>query len=555
MRCTRSLKWLYAALPTVIVALLTMSPVNVAYAAYGFMPYEPLNTNAATDKGQDFGPVVAADSAGTSIAVWQSNGKASSAIGADGDLFFAVSLDHGKTWSDPETLNSNATTDSLQDVEPAIATDGNGHWITVWASQEKVDGSVDLDWDLLYSVFNGATWSDPATLNTNAATDSNTDQSPAIASDKHGHWVVVWGTFDSLGGSIGNDGDILVSRSSDNGATWTSPAALNTNAASDSAMDSFPCVVSNTMGTWITAWQVSDMSGTGYGSDADVLYSRSADNGATWSAPVPLNDDASSDESDEFAVKLASNSSETLMACWTSYVYSDEWEVNVAYAVSSNYGVGWSNPNFLTTDGVNKTSNERCSLACDGAGTWMAVWEAFRGLSNTLGADGDIVVSLSTDDGTSWAPPRAMKQNAPKDDGVDAGPKIVTDGVGNWIVVWESKDTLNDTIGKDWDILMSTTIYPQPLQILKPNGGETYVRGVKKSMTWTTTLDPDDSVRIELWRNGVFVHRVDKSTSNDGLYKLTFPSDAEPGKGYTMRVILNSDPSVFDESDAPFKVK
>jgi hypothetical protein len=243
------------------------------------------------------------------------------------------------------------------------------------------------------------------------------------------------------------------------------------------------------------------------------------------------------------------------MACWTSYVYTDEWEVNIAYAVSTNYGVGWSNPSFLTSDGMNKTSNERCSLACDGAGTWMAVWEAFRGLSNTLGADGDIVISLSTDDGASWAPPRAMKQNAPKDDGVDAEPKIVSDGVGNWIAVWESKDTLNDTIGKDWDILMSTTAYPQPLQVLKPNGGETYVRGVKKSMTWTTTLDPNDSVQIELWRDGAFVHRVDKSTENDGLYKLTIPSDAEQGNGYTVRVILKSDPSVFDESDAPFKVK
>ncbi|MCC6796423.1 MAG: exo-alpha-sialidase [Candidatus Hydrogenedentes bacterium] len=555
MRCTRSLKWLYAALPAVIVALLTASPVNVAYAAYGFTPYEPLNTNAATDKGQDFGPVVAADSAGTSIAVWQSNGKASSTIGADGDLFFAISLNHGKTWSNPETLNTNATTDSLQDAEPAIATDGNGHWIVVWASQEKVDGSTDLDWDLLYAVFNGATWSDPATLNTNASTDSNTDQSPSIVSDKHGHWVVVWGTFDSLGGTIGNDGDILVSRSSDNGTTWTSPAALNTNAASDSAMDSFPSVESNTTGTWITVWQVYDMSGAGYGSDADVLYSRSADNGSTWSAPVPLNDNASSDESDEFAVTIASNSSETLMACWTSYVYTDEWEVNIAYSVSTNYGVVWSNPSFLTTDGMNKTSNERCSLACDGAGTWMAVWEGFRGLSNTLGADGDIVISLSTDDGASWAPPRAMKQNAPKDDGVDADPKIVSDGVGNWIAVWESKDTLNDTIGKDWDILMSTTVYPQPLQIQKPNGGETYVRGVKKSMTWTTSLDPNDSVQIELWRDGAFVHRVDKSTENDGLYKLTIPSDAEQGNGYIVRVILKSYPGVFDESDAPFKVK
>lgn len=546
-----------AACATVLGALLLLAIAPAASAAFGFTPYAPLNTNAATDKGQDYAPSVATDGLGTWITVWQSNGKSSSAIGSEGDIFYAVSTDNGETWSDPETLNTNATTDTMQDPEPVIASGGDGNWIVVWASQENVGGTVGTDWDILFAVSSndGATWSDPAALNTNAAADSNTDQSPTIACDKNGHWVAVWGTFDSLGNTIGNDGDILVSHSSNNGGSWSAPAALNTNAASDTAMDVAPRIASDAVDTWVTVWQVSDSSGGGFGADADVMCSRSTDDGQTWSAPTPLSDDADSDTTDEFSASLAADSSGTWMACWTSYEFSGEWEINVAYCVSPDDGVTWMGPYSLTTDGDAKTSNESPSIASDTAGTWMVVWEAWRGLEDTLGKDDDILVTLSNDDGMTWQPPRALKLNAPKDDGNDWSPCIASDAAGRWVVAWSSKDTLGDTIGKDADLLVTTTEYPQAIRILKPNGGEKYARGEKKKMTWTTKLDPNDTVRIEVWRNGSFVRRVDNSTSNDGVYKLTFPPEATPGDGYTMRVILKSDPAVFDESDAPFKVK
>ena len=44
------------------------------------------------------------------------------------------------------------------------------------------------------------------------------------------------------GGPFGTDYDILVARSTDNGATWTDPAPLNTTAATDSGFDVIPQV-------------------------------------------------------------------------------------------------------------------------------------------------------------------------------------------------------------------------------------------------------------------------------------------------------------------------
>ena len=58
-----------------------------------------------------------------------------------------------------------------------------------------------------------------------------------MTADGAGNWVAVWYSNENLGGTIGTDNDILVARSSDAGATWTAPAELNTNAATDSGSD------------------------------------------------------------------------------------------------------------------------------------------------------------------------------------------------------------------------------------------------------------------------------------------------------------------------------
>jgi hypothetical protein len=42
-----------------------------------------------------------------------------------------------------------------------------------------------------------------------------------VTTDGQGTWVAVWDSTDSLGGTIGTDGDILVARSTDGGLTWT----------------------------------------------------------------------------------------------------------------------------------------------------------------------------------------------------------------------------------------------------------------------------------------------------------------------------------------------
>ena len=63
--------------------------------------------------------------------------------------------------------------------------------------------------------------SDRQAVNNNAQSDGGYEAGPRLAADGRGCWVAVWWSGDDLGGTIGNDSDILFSRSSDDGTAWT----------------------------------------------------------------------------------------------------------------------------------------------------------------------------------------------------------------------------------------------------------------------------------------------------------------------------------------------
>ncbi|MBW2383278.1 MAG: hypothetical protein JRG92_06570 [Deltaproteobacteria bacterium] len=55
-----------------------------------------------------------------------------------------------------------------------------------------------------------------------------------------------------------------------------------------------------------------------------------------------------------------------------------------------------------------------------------------------------------------FGPVAALNTNAASDSGWDTHPQVTTDGVGNWVAVWNSSDSLGATIGSDFDIFFAT---------------------------------------------------------------------------------------------------
>ncbi len=250
-------------------------------------PPAPLNNNAGSDSGDDRYPLVLTDGGGTWLAVWHSNDDLDGTIGSDWDILLARSTDNGATWSDPAPLNNNAGSDSGDDRYPLVRTDGRGTWLAVWTSD--LSGTIGTDRDLLMarSTDNGATWTNPTPLNSTDGPDGGSVWGMRMATDGSGTWLVAWASRDDLGGTIGTDADILLTRSTDNGVTWTDPTPLNSNAGSDSGRDGGLQMVSDGGGTWLVAWTSNDdLRGT-IGTDRDILVARSIDNGATWTDITP----------------------------------------------------------------------------------------------------------------------------------------------------------------------------------------------------------------------------------------------------------------------------
>ena len=308
------------------------------------------------------------------------------------------------TWfGPPEALNTNAGSDSTADSSPQVTTDGAGNWVAVWISADTLGGTIGTDADIFVSrsADAGGTWTAPAPLNTNAGSDSGKDDCAQVTTDALGNWVAVWHSRDSLGGTIGTDSDILVSRSADAGVTWTAPAPLNANAGSDSGWDGWdlhPQVTTDGVGNWVAVWESNTTLGGTIGADNDILVSRSTNAGGTWTAPAPLNTNAASDS-----------------------------------------GPDWY-PQVTT----------------DGAGNWVAGWYSHDSLGRTIGTDDDILVSRSADAGGTWTDPAPLNTNAGSDSGNDRYLQVTTDGAGNWVAVWFSTDSLSGTIGTDNDILFAT---------------------------------------------------------------------------------------------------
>ncbi|HUN80001.1 MAG TPA: exo-alpha-sialidase [Phycisphaerae bacterium] len=427
--------------------LMEICPLAHAQFPATISPPAPLNTNAASDTGTDGVPNLATDGQGLWVAVWTSENLN---VGFDTDIFFTRSTDNGVNWTAPAPLNTNAGSGSGFDADPRIATDGHGIWIVVWESNENLGGTIGTDRDIFFSrsTDNGQTWTPQAVLNSDAPTDGNRDDYlPHIAADAQGHWVVVWYDISTA--------NVHFARSDDNGEIWSAPAILNE--AGINSQD--PVIATDRQGHWVAAWD-----SRAAGGNEDILFARSTDNGATWTDPAPLNSNAATNTADDSYPELSMDAHGNAVAAWISYENQGAMGpvTFILSARSSDAGATWSAPVVVNNfpAGLFSAEDEYPSVTADGRGNWVVAWDGNDNADGTLSSDFDVWVTYSSDNGATWTLPTALNVDAASDTGDDYFAQIATDGRGNWLAVWNSSDSLSGAIGSDYDDLTARFVFP-----------------------------------------------------------------------------------------------
>lgn len=532
-----------------------------AFAVLGFSEPAALNSTSAGDSSAtDNNPDIASDGKGNWVAVWSSVNTLGGAIGPDSDILVSTSAGNGATWSTAEALNSNAADDAGSDSNPVVGTNGAGVWIAVWVTTDSLEDTIGTEGDILFSrsTDNGALWSDVEILNSNADTDSGADAAPRIANDGGLNWAIAWQSTDTLGNTVGPDNDIFLSRSADGGMTWTNVSTLNSNAETDIGLDTNVSIATDKAGIWVAVWETNDPFGNTVGTDYDIFAARSTNNGQTWDTMAPLNSNAATDTGNDRSPIVAAGGDGNCVAVWHSNdtlgntVGTDN---DIFTASSADNGATWGPVKALDPNAdVDTVGDLNASIVSDKVGNWLAIW---HGLHTVSGGDYDVFASASSDDGATWSDVAFLYDGAEADVGNDRFARAATDGAGNWAVVWESTNSLGNTIGADNDILISTSdvVSVDSLTLLSPNGGERWKHDSKRKVFWSTTGNVGEKVQLILLRNGLFVAQIKSKTKNDGKQSWLVPTNIAPGNGYQIRVISKDDPNISDDSDAGFRIK
>lgn len=382
-------------------------------------------------------------------------------------------------------LNTLAATDGdASDSEPSVTSAGGGKWLTVWRSSNDLGGTLPAD--VLHPLFSrsdddGATWTAPSALEL-------TTSRVTVESDGAGVVIVV-GCADFFDVA---PNDVEIIRSADGGSTWSLVSALS---IPDKPFNSTPVVATDYAGTWVVAWSSGN---SVYGSDADIYFVRSDDNGVTWNSAAPLNTDAASDVVDDYWVTVSTDRAGTWVAAWGTF----EDEVRVASSVDD--GISWTTPVQGAGSGLGYR-NLQFDLATNRLGRWLVTWRrsdsaydnnraylvaesmnagatwgapvlidelglagiesvrilyagggvwdlygtgSVESLTRGIGEEGDVLHWRSVDDGISWTRASALTRTAAWDDGLtyepvetdyDSSIDVAGDGSGVWLAVWQSK--------------------------------------------------------------------------------------------------------------------
>jgi hypothetical protein len=101
--------------------------------------------------------------------------------------------------------------------------------------------------------------------------------------------------------------------------------------------------------------------------------------------------------------------------------------------------------------------------------------------------------------------------------------------------------------------LIQLSLYAQTsIEIISPNGGETYQAGDTLNIRWFDDLV--EPIKIELFKNDILYLEIEDNTPSDGIFDWVIPYEETGGPDYKIKITSTQFTTKFDFSDSNFTI-
>lgn len=354
-----------------------------------------ISNTQGTTKDNSFTAQVAVDASGNIFVVWEDD----AADFSHNSILCSRSTDGGKSFSTPVNVSKSANFP----FNARMAVDSQGAINVVWIESGAKDNIY-----FSRSTDGGTTFSQPMNLANTVADSAN----PQIAVDANNNIHVLWANRDVTFG-------IFYTRSTNGGASFSQPVDIDAHTTESFA----PQFAIDASGNVYVVWD------TFVGSQLDVFFSVSKDNGQTFSTEQNLSNNAGNSSTPQ----LALDSSGNINIVWDDNTPGNE---DIFFTRSTDQGTTFSPIKNVSSDPGASTNP---LVGVDAKGNIFVVWQDTLSATSTTH---DVWFASSSNGGTIFS----TAQNLSKGTGDSVNPALLVDHSGNINVAWEDSITSNSQI-------------------------------------------------------------------------------------------------------------